>query len=55
MAAEATALALDSQGVFRTIVNDSIVIYSTTMWMSNMRQAIRDTNVLLNLAISRSV
>ena len=46
------ASALETQKVFRKIVEDSIINYETTTWINNMNQAVSDTNVLLNTAIS---
>ena len=46
------ASALETQKLFRKIVEDSIVNYETTTWINNMNQAVSDTNVLLNTAIS---
>ena len=46
------ASALETQKVFRKIVEDSIVNYDTTTWINNMNQAVSDTNVVLNTAIS---
>ena len=44
--------ALETQEVFRQIVEDSIINYSTSTWINNMNQALTDTNVVLNIAIS---
>ena len=46
------ASALDTQKVFRQIVEDSIINYDTSTWINNMNQAITSTNVVLNIAIS---
>jgi hypothetical protein len=44
--------ALQTQRNFRTIVNDTILQSSSVVTISNMRKAVRDTNVILNTAIS---
>ena len=44
-----------TQDVFRKIVDDTIIQSDTTVMISNMRRAIQDTNVVLNLAISPGV
>ena len=44
--------ALETQKVFRKIVEDSVVNYDTTTWINNMNEAITATNVILNTAIS---
>ena len=46
------ASALETQKVFRQIVEDSIINYDTSTWINNMNQAISSTNVVLNTAIS---
>ena len=46
------ASALEMQKVFWKIVEDSIINYETTTWINNMNQAVSDTNVILNTAIS---
>ena len=46
------ASALETQKVFRKIVEDSIINYDTTTWINNMNGAVSDTNVILNTAIS---
>ena len=46
------ASALETQKVFRKIVEDSIINYDTTTWINNMNEAITATNVILNTAIS---
>ena len=46
------ASALETQKVFRQIVADSIINYDTTTWINNMNEAVSDTNVILNTAIS---
>ena len=44
-----------TQDVFRTIVNDTIVQNDTTILISNMRKSIQATNVVLNLAVVPNV
>ena len=44
--------ALETQVVFRQIVEDSIINYDTQTWIQNMNLAIFDTNVVLDIAIS---
>ena len=44
--------ALQTQRNFRTIVNDTILQSGSVVAISNMRKAVRDTNVILNTAIS---
>ena len=46
------ASALETQKVFRQIVKDSVINYDTTTWINNMNEAVSDTNVILNTAIS---
>ena len=46
------ASTLETQKVFRKIVEDSIINYETTTWINNMNQAVSATNVVLNTAIS---
>ena len=46
------ASALETQKVFRQIVEDSIINYDTSTWINNMNQAISSTNVVVNTAIS---
>ena len=46
------AKSLQTQSVFRQLVGDTIVQSDTTVTISNMRRAIQDCNVILNLAIS---
>ena len=45
------ASALETQEVFRQIVEDSIINYNTSIWINNMNQAVTDTNVVLNIAV----
>ena len=47
--------ALETQVVFRQIVEDSIINYDTSTWIQNMNLAISDTNVVLDIAISPSL
>ena len=44
--------ALQTQRNFRTLVNDTILQSDSVVTISNMRKAVRDTNVILNTAIS---
>ena len=44
-----------TQDVFRTIVNDTIVVNDPTVLISNMRKSIQATNVVLNLAVVPNV
>ena len=46
------ASALETQKVFRQILEDSIINYETSTWINNMNQAVTSTNVVLNMAIS---
>ena len=43
---------METQKVFRKIVEDSIINNDTTTWINNMNQAVSATNVILNIAIS---
>jgi hypothetical protein len=43
---------LQTQQAFRRIVNDTIMQTNVNVTISNMRTAIRDTNVILNMAIN---
>ena len=49
------AKSLQTQDVFRTIVNDTVVQNDTTILISNMRKSIQTTNVVLNLAVVPNV
>ena len=49
------ARGLQTQDIFRQIVNDTIVQNDINTSISNMRKAIADTNVTLNLAITPDV
>ena len=44
-----------TQDVFRTIVDDTIIQNDTTVLISNMRKSIQATNVVLNLAVVPNV
>ena len=46
---------LQTQSVFRQIVEDTIIQSDPTVTISNMRRAISDTNALLNLALSPGI
>ena len=46
------ASSLETQKVFRQIVEDSILNYDTSVWVNNMNQAATSTNVVLNITIS---
>ena len=46
------ASALETQKVFRQIVEDSIINYNTSKWINNMNQAVTSTNVVFNMANS---
>ena len=49
------AKSLQRQSVFRQLVEDTIIQSDPTVTISNMRRAIADTNVLLNLALSPGI
>ena len=49
------ASALETQIVFRKLVEDAIVNYDVTTWIQNMNLAISDANVKLDIAISPSL
>ena len=49
------ASALETQKVFRQLVEDSIINYDTSTWTNNMNRAISDTNVILNTVVSPSL
>ena len=49
------AKSLQTQDVFRTIVDDTVVQNDTTILISNMRKSIQTTNVVLNLAVVPNV
>ena len=46
------ASSLETQNVFRQIVEDSNINYDASTWVNNMNQAVTSTNVVLNIAIS---
>ena len=46
------AMSLQKQEVFKKLVNDTIIQSYPTVTISNMRKAIKDTNVVLNIVIS---
>ena len=45
-------MSLQTQEVFKKLVNDTIIQSDPTVTISNIRKAIKDTNVVLNTAIS---
>ena len=49
------AMSLQTQEVFKKLVNDTIIQGDPTVTIANMRKAIKDTNVVLNMAISPGV
>ena len=49
------ASALETQIVFRKLVEDAIVNYNVSTWIQNMNLAVSDTNVILDTAISPSL
>ena len=49
------AMSLQTQEFFKKIVNDTIIQSDPTVTISNMRKAIKDTNVVLNTAISPGI
>ena len=49
------AMSLQTQEVFKKLVNDTIIQSDHTVTISNMRKAIKDTNVVLNMVISPGV
>ena len=49
------AMSLQTQEVFKKLVNDTIIQGDPTVTISNMRKAIKDTNVVLNMAISPGI
>jgi hypothetical protein len=46
---------LQTQQAFRRIVNDTVVKTNVNVTISDMRTAIRDTNVILNMAINPNI
>lgn len=49
------AMSIQTQEVFKKLVNDTIIQGDQTITIANMRKAIRDANVVLNMAISPGV
>ena len=49
------AMSLQTQEVFKKLVNDTIIQSDHTVTISNMRKAIKDTNVVLNMVISPGI
>ena len=49
------ALSIQTQEVFKKLVNDTIIQSDQTVTIANMRKVIKDTNVVLNMAISPGV
>ena len=49
------AMSLQTQEVFKKLVNDTIIQSDPTVTVSNMRKAIKDTNVVLNMVISPGI
>ena len=49
------AMSLQTQEVFKKLVNNTIIQSDPTVTISNMRKAIKDTNVVLNTAISPGI
>ena len=49
------AMYLQTQEVFKKLVNDTIIQGDPTVTISNMRKAIKDTNVVLNMVISPGI
>ena len=49
------AMSLQTQQVFKKLVNDTIIQSDPTVTVSNMRKAIKDTNVVLNMVISPGI
>ena len=49
------AMSLQTQEVFKKLVNDMIIQSDHTVTISNMRKAITDTNVVLNMVISPGI
>ena len=49
------AMSLQTQEVFKKLVNDTIIQSDPTVTISNMRKAIKDTNVVLNMVISPGI
>ena len=49
------AMSSQTQEVFKKLVNDTIIQSDHTVTISNMRKAIKDTNVVLNMVISPGI
>ena len=49
------AMSLQTQEVFKKLVGDTIIQSDHTVTISNMRKAIKDTNVVLNMVISPGI
>ena len=49
------AMSLQTQEVFKKLVNDTVIQSDHTVTISNMRKAITDTNVVLNMVISPGI
>ena len=49
------AMSLQTQEVFKKLVNDTIIQSDPTVTISNIRKAIKDTNVVLNMVISPGI
>ena len=49
------AMSLQTQEVFKKLVNDTVIQSDHTITISNMRKAIKDTNVVLNMVISPGI
>ena len=49
------AMSIQTQEVFKKLVNDIIIQSDQTITIANMRKAIKDTNVVLNMAISPGI
>ena len=50
-----SAMSLQTQEVFKKLVDDTIIQSDHTVTISNMRKAITDTNVVLNMVISPGI
>ena len=48
-------MSLQTQEVFKKLVNDTVIQNDPTVTISNMRRAIKDTNVVLNTVISPGI
>ena len=49
------AASMQTQDVFRKLVEDTIIQTSVTVSISNMRKAISDCNVTVNTAVSQNL